>query len=260
MLRNAQIFRNRTLMTPQTLAYSQPAPPPLPPLAGVIPVHLINLDRDTARLDAMSEQLDALGLAFSRIRAVDDAQQSSLLTRGEAGCYASHLIAMRRVAASGVPSLILEDDLEISADLPQILRRLDRLPRGWDFLKLSQLGGHRSFPIGEISPGRQIIDYHRVPWGAGAYVITPAGATRFLRWKVARTVPVDRDMRHVWKHGLRVYGIEPAPIRQNIGASSIGYIPAGRVFPRHDAPLEAVTRVLQDVRWFCRSILKGNPQ
>ena len=81
-------------------------------------IFVINLDRSKDRLDSMKTQLDNLNLAFERIAAIDGrcADEDSLnkhysqelnrkkyftpLTKGEIGCYLSHLSACKKSAAT----------------------------------------------------------------------------------------------------------------------------------------------------------------
>jgi glycosyl transferase, family 25 len=205
---------------------------------SIVPrIFLINLDRDTERLAYMTDQLVTLGLPFERVPAVHGADMPDWLrpffldsegniptglSPGEVGCYASHLMLMHRIAESGTPALVLEDDIHIDAAFPELLRRIDLLPVGWDIIRLSNASDRRSFPAARMGLGFQAEKYAVVPPSTGAYLISPEGARKFLSYRVARHLPVDHDLRRTWEHGLATYGILPCPVtRDAFGASSI---------------------------------------
>jgi glycosyl transferase family 25 len=201
-----------------------------------VPTYLINLDRDVERLQNMAEQLHSLGMSFDRVPAIlgtdmpdwlrpyflrEDGAIASELRHGEVGCYASHLMVMLRIACGQRPALVLEDDLKIHAEFPEILDAVDRLPAGWDIIRLSNDLKRGYAPVSKLSPKYQTVKFHRVPPSTGAYLITPKGAHKFLAWKGARRLPIDQDLRRIWECQLRTYGIYPQPILPNIGQSTI---------------------------------------
>jgi glycosyl transferase family 25 len=206
-------------------------------MSSVPHIYLINLDRDTERLAYMANQLAALGLPFDRVSAVHgtampdwlrpffldtDGDIPTGLSPGEVGCYASHLMLMRRIAESGEPALVLEDDIRIEPELPELLRRIHLLPPGWDIVRLSNSTSLRSFPVASLHEQYRAVKYSRVPPSTGAYLISPDGARKFLAYRGTRHLPVDQDLRRTWEHGLATYGILPCPVvRDAFGTSSI---------------------------------------
>lgn len=201
-----------------------------------VPVYLINLDKDTERLQLMTAQLDSLGLSFERVPAIlgtdmpdwlrpyflrEDGSIASELRIGEVGCYASHLQVLLRIAYSHRPALVLEDDLRIQEDFPEILEAVESLPAGWDIIRLSNNLKRGYLPVSALSQRYQTVKFHRVPPSTGAYLITPKGAHKFLAWKGARRLPIDQDLRRVWDCRLATYGIYPQPIQPDVCQSSI---------------------------------------
>lgn len=99
----------------------------------------INLQRSSARREAMQAQLQALGLhGVTRLAAVDAADlhgaqaphtvHGSRISAGEHACFLSHLAALEQ----GLPGsfhLVLEDDALLSPALPQLLRQAEALAR-----------------------------------------------------------------------------------------------------------------------------------
>ena len=104
---------------------------------------VINLDEDTERRERIERRMRELGLGWERLAAVHgsrlDASHEALVDRaahaarglrfspGEIGCWMSHRMAQRMVAeGSDDMALILEDDLRIHDDLPEVLKRLEQ--------------------------------------------------------------------------------------------------------------------------------------
>ena len=237
-------------------------------MAANTPIYLINLDRDAERLAYMKTQLDKLSLSFERFPAIygvalpdwlrpffldKDRKIASDLRAGEVGCYASHLMLMKRVMDSGESAIILEDDLSLSQNFPEVMRRcLPSLPAGLDMLKLAGRDKRTKFQLKALPTGHRLVKYARVPLGTGAYFITPAGAKKFLSWKTLRSAPIDEDLRRPWDCRMSIYGLDPAPTMQNVGASSIttiGERPRGRkYYPGHPVQ-EAAIRAAYEIGW-----------
>jgi GR25 family glycosyltransferase involved in LPS biosynthesis len=81
-------------------------------------VQVINLARRPDRLAQISAELNRAGLDFETQVAVDgqlDGYESVFVSRGEIGCWKSHVNSMRRLVEKNVEySLILEDDATLS--------------------------------------------------------------------------------------------------------------------------------------------------
>lgn len=180
---------------------------------------MINLARRPDRLAGMAAQLSRLGLAWSRVEAIDAgagereqraafgrglAARAFPATRGDIACTLTHQRLWRQIARGEAAAVVLEDDALLSAafadlmaaDLGDLMRRHDM-----GVLKLEFWPGpekSRRFPAGEfIAPVLRDIRLYRMRstfLGTGAYVITPEGARlmgeRFRRLKV----PVDHAL------------------------------------------------------------------
>jgi glycosyl transferase, family 25 len=171
---------------------------------------VINLDRDCGRMAHMRVQLDASGLAYERFTALQGGSLPSHLARyfpfgsqlspGEIGCYASHLAVMERVASGDIssPALVLEDDVGLPPDFAAALNALiAALPAQWDIVRLSYHTKSVSRAVARLDENRRLVRYSRVPTTTGAYLITPAGARKFIAER-PRTIPIDHDLRRVW--------------------------------------------------------------
>lgn len=187
---------------------------------------LINLDRDTERLAYATYQFRQCGLEFERISGVvGDAVPDDLklyftyaderhITKGEIGCYASHIRAWQSVSG---PTLICEDDIIIEYNTKQRLKRIiENAPLGWDIIKLT---GETKDVVKYINS--DLHQYIKIPTSCAAYLISRNGARKLLK-KSVRTLPVDVDIRRAWLFDLNVYGVSQSPIRQiNRNKSSI---------------------------------------
>jgi glycosyl transferase family 25 len=208
-----------------------------------LPTYLINLDRDTERLEQMTQRLHALGLPFRRWpavmgrslapderRALYDEQANrqryhTPMVDGEIGCYASHLRLWQHLVDSGTPAaLVLEDDVVLQPSLLSVAQALAGCADGWDMVKLM---GRPREPDAETRPlvdGIALLRYRRPPSLTGAYLVSAAGAARLARARQPFFRPVDVDIRHWWECDLRLYGVFPYPAREAPAAeqSSIG--------------------------------------
>lgn len=97
-------------------------------------IYMINLDKDTERLEIVTKEFAALNSTFIRVPAVVYGGGISVQDR-VAGCYLSHITAMKmalrdasklRIKPEDLRILICEDDVEfhpdILTDLPMIIK------------------------------------------------------------------------------------------------------------------------------------------
>jgi len=196
----------------------------VPNAVECVPTFFINRERDRERRGFIEAQLASCGLPAERIRAVDGrdvptalrhyflekGELTSKLSAGEIGCYASHLLAAQSIVARGLPyALIVEDDATLPASLcSDLLEILGVLPPDWDIVQLCSDPTHAFKPIKWLHQGRDIVRYSRIPGGAVGYLMSGAGARKFLARR-PREWPVDTDFRQPWVFGTNVFGVVP---------------------------------------------------
>lgn len=168
------------------------------PVSGV----WINLDASTDRRARMQAQLQRLGLpALQRLPAVDGQAMppppGCRITPAEMGCLLSHLQALHALPA-GTAGLVLEDDVDLSADLPSVLQTaglgsaqdldlvlLDCQPacNSHVLAQLWHLAGQHWLDAGTRSlRGISLVDAPPVfRWACPAYLVTPRGRDRLVR-------------------------------------------------------------------------------
>ncbi len=206
---------------------------------------LLNLDRDTARRAHMEKQLAGAGIVFTRQPGVlgdrlPDAlrpyfydrtgRPKTTMKKGELGCYASHLLALQRVASGelGPAVLIMEDDLDLAPGLIEIIAEARRAaPANWDILRLSSASRRAYVPVARVGASRFLVRYSKIPNSAGAYLVTPEGALKFLLRGI-RGLTFDDDLRRPWFHGMETYGVLPSPVKAGVLQSTIDAVEPGR--------------------------------
>lgn len=165
-------------------------------------IFVINLEKDVARRESISAQLDTLGLPFEivpgvygaslteqqRAQVYDDRKaklhRARSLVSAEIGCALSHLKVYRAIVDRGLDAaLILEDDVILPNDLKEFLYKCTSyleasMPSVW---LLSPAEGKAN-----ASSSLQISALHRLlPYRSGyytsSYLLTRAAASTLLR-------------------------------------------------------------------------------
>lgn len=204
----------------------------------VLPVFVINLDRRRDRWEAISTNLDRIGIEAERIPAVDardladDVRRSRAFGRinpGSAANMMGHGMAMRRLLESDAPAaLILEDDAELGSDTAMLLRSVDWWPDGAKILRLEDAPRRPrflGFPAGKTPDGRELRRVARWLPGSCAYLVNRDGARILLQASVNPQLTIDRtlfDLRYSeTAHQLRPYQVVPPMARQRGAGSDI---------------------------------------
>lgn len=169
-------------------------------------IYLINLARRPDRLHAMEAQAAELGLALTRIDAVDAravepdsvfAANGPLgeIPRGDQCCTLSHVKAWQNFWDSGdTHAAILEDDVVLSPGAAFALKDDSWIAPHVDLLKLEHYGPmSQSVLLSDftsVAPGYQVARMHSRHTGAAAYILSRAAVEKLLA--VQRfTLPVD---------------------------------------------------------------------
>jgi glycosyl transferase family 25 len=201
-----------------------------------VPIFVINLNGHTDRLERISRRLNALGLSFERIPAIDgrtlssNEKQKICLDRSwlplsdcEIAHYMSHQKALRIVADRRLPrALILEDDATFDDDFAAWASSECPLPSELDLLKLEGVGAPNTIKIPISTVADRAIQFSYKPaGGAAAYMITLDGARKALKALDIARSQLDHDLFAYWRTGLRTYEVFPFPARQEGSPSTI---------------------------------------
>lgn len=209
------------------------------------PIFLINLQASADRRRSATQELARVGLTPTVAPAVDgrrlppeeiarlvDAEgrlrrAPKPLSPAEVGCYLSHREVLERIVREAIPqALVLEDDLLATEELPKVLDAIAtrRLPP-YDMIKLG-ISEPQTKAYTEVLPltgASTLVRHHNVVNSNLAYVITCAGAERFLAYGDPIRYPVDVAMNRSWRHGLDILAVRPWPVLPNPAfASTIG--------------------------------------
>jgi glycosyl transferase, family 25 len=191
---------------------------------------VINLDKDRERLQRITQQLAATGLAWTRISAVygrdlPEEQRQRLLDSaayrrkhgmepalGELGCYLSHLAVMRALLASGHRfGLVLEDDVLLTPALVPVLQGLLTHAGRWDMVKLSRVHSGSPRPCLEVAPGHHLAVMLSRCTGSSAYLVNRRAAQAYVDGLLPMTLPYDHVFDQGWTFGLQVRMVSPTP-------------------------------------------------
>jgi glycosyl transferase, family 25 len=205
---------------------------------------VINLDRAPDRLARIAAQLDALGLPWTRLAAVDarnfTREQQALLDEptfrrrhgmtplpGELGCYLSHVAVMREFLASPAQiAVILEDDVKLHPSLPAAVAALAHHPGRWDMVKLSGVHSGSPVPVLDLAAGHRLAVMMSKCTGSSAYAINRRAATAYLdahSGLLPMQLPYDHVFDQGWRFGLKVRMATPWPCgHDDQVASTIG--------------------------------------
>ncbi len=194
------------------------------------------------------------GLAYTPREAV--VAKGRTLMPGELGCYSSHYHAWLTLLDSRAPQMIvLEDDTIVDWSFLEKLAAVDFTARGVAYLRLFAKRPCAFRLHGEaIEPQRYLVEYAAYAHGTQGYVLTRAGAERFVRHCRRVRRPVDLELDRAWDHGVPCLAVFPFPLTEVSTASTIGSVR----WSRHEVPaglraarfrMRMVERARRIARW-----------
>ncbi|MBL8581324.1 MAG: glycosyltransferase family 25 protein [Rhizobiaceae bacterium] len=212
-----------TIVTPATCCYEAPHRDQGFSAAGMLPIHVINLDRSADRWEAI-ERSRGFGLDIRRVAGIDGRAVGSgdrvdvdiarfrrchgrEMLPGEYGCYRSHLRALEIVAASPEPlAIIAEDDVTLPADLPD---RVAAVFSDAPEIGLLKLVNHRTTAFRATGRSSEGDEYGRCLHGpqgsAAAYALTRASAARLREALGTMWLPWDIALERGWATGVATF-------------------------------------------------------
>lgn len=163
------------------------------PSPASVPVYIISLSHRGDRLKACLARHHHI----VHPRVIEGVNGSTLtvpipekLTRGEVGCFMSHIKALRAIASSSAPyALVLEDDVILS--FPECLAWIDKLPADWEVLSLGC--NWEPETNDQVAPG--LVRMNAQPlYGTQAILYSKAGARRIAERAMATGVSEAYDI------------------------------------------------------------------
>lgn len=202
-------------------------------LQNILMVYVISIAGSTRR-DQCRRQLNAANVQFEFFDAIDGRDDTvkkeyfhfydpvvnrrtfkRALSPEEVGCYLSHIKIWEKVAVSGTPALVLEDDFMIEYDVNGFLACLPTELVQNSIIKICAAKRQSWGGVEErLSNGSEIRRYRIVSPHTTGYIIGPAAARRLLKVRSRVSRPVDIDLKHVWEHGVAIYGVAPSLVGQ----------------------------------------------
>jgi glycosyl transferase family 25 len=111
-------------------------------------------------------------------------------------------------------AVILEDDVFLTPEFPQIIKALAQQPVKWDVVRF--LEGKKLYKksrvIGPLCGDYLLTRPLLASGGAYGYMLTKKAAACFLRHMQKNAVPVDTVHSYVWKTGLETFAVKPSPV------------------------------------------------
>ena len=225
----------------------------------ILPIYVINLDRDVARLQFMTTLFLQHGLSFERVEAVDGRRLSELrgpeivpvcpsrgfprgLMMKEQGLTMSHRKAALRLLNSGMPvGCIMEDDVNFSPSFRRLLPLLAVAPPA-DIVKLEGIGTVRHvIPVGTIENHMLAVTVRPI-MGSAAYLVTRRGAQSIVDLTETVREPSDYVLADVIGRASLLH-LLPYPVYQRQEAM---VVPSdfATMKARHVSPIKRIEREL----------------
>lgn len=168
------------------------------------------------------------------------------LSLEEIGCYLSHRLLWMKVVRANSPALILEDDFIWHRETTTFIESIPDSLLEHAVIKVSTSRNLRfdGEPLHSFV-GHDIREFRVVSPHTTGYIIGPKAAEQMLMVRTRFCRPVDTDMKHVWEHGITVYGVSPPLVGDNMCLSR-STILAGREATK---PASAVRRFMANLRY-----------
>ncbi|MBP0439647.1 glycosyltransferase family 25 protein [Tianweitania sediminis] len=232
-------------------------------------VFFINLDRSPERRAFMMDQLEALGVSFERIAAVDGKtadltrHAGSPLTQTEIACFLSHRDCWKRIVDLDLDyGLILEDDVRLSPRFAAVASDTAWLNPLNGLAKLDT-SGRKVLLERQSKEGPAGLRFHRLRsehTGCAGYIISRGKAREFLGRSSARlTEPVDLFVfgeQAVAEERVVAWQAVPAVVAQEKRFASVAGKPMDSVIGSRRGKRGSLATLAK--REICRALRKMN--
>ena len=208
------------------------------------PVFVINLEKSADRRAAMAKVLNPLHISYTFFNAVNghaldidslpvyDKPRRRLyfgrdLSNGEIGCLLSHRAIYQHMVDTNIDrAIVLEDDVSIEPNFPQLVREILQSPVQWDLIRFLAYDKVQKIGRDIFTLPTKPHTLARIPTtsgGAYGYMLTQHAARELLRHMQKTELPVDILHSYVWRTGLETFILRPSPIAADLyNESTIG--------------------------------------
>lgn len=202
-------------------------------------IYIINLDRSVARLRKAQMSLEARGLKYNRVSAIDGAQEdlrkspyydvdgnSRDYFEPVSSCLIGNFLSHRKtwkliLKGESSHSIVLEDDFCIHRDALPLLNQLGNEPLGYDILRLYTNRKPKRILYSYPDTPFHMVAAKRPPIATVAYLISKEGAKKLLDATETITRPLDVHLKHWWEFDLKAPCIWPSVFWQDDSPSAI---------------------------------------
>lgn len=193
-----------------------------------IPCFVINLEKNAYRRDKVLAQRDKSGLDITVFKAVTPADIDRYphryntdrarrftgreLRPTEVACALSHLTLWRRLLDDPRHDryLIMEDDVDISVNLHDIVASLDL--NGAYIVKFTGKKKRPMRKVTDLCHGLSLYRYAYGPLDMACYLMSKDAARRLVPYCESIFTPIDIMLDRSYIHGVPIYGVLPYPV------------------------------------------------
>lgn len=208
-------------------------------------VFIINLRQHTKRNSHMKSLCNAIGLDYKFIDAVygrelvnigqykKDSSQSVQqlgreLSNGEIGCILSHQSIYREMIKKSMPyALILEDDVDLNADVVELCKKVELESLECDTLLLGYHGKTReqlllnASYMKTLNKSTKVYKLNELAYGAYGYIISLQGAVKLLEQSSTFILPIDHYTGNPFVNNVLCLYPQMVTINKNLSDNSV---------------------------------------
>jgi glycosyl transferase family 25 len=191
-----------------------------------VPIYVISLPRATARRAQVAQAFAQVGLDYELIDGVDGRAREAELLRltdlkawrrnmgapisaGHMGCYASHVMLWRKIAAQGPEiALICEDDISFTEGFNEALVAALSAHDRWDILRFSCIRSKGKLRQARLGPF-DLNAYWGPFTGNGCYLIKRETAAKLAAGFFPIRRAHDHELNRFFAYDFRLMGLEP---------------------------------------------------
>jgi len=148
------------------------------------------------------------------------------LTGGEIGCYSSHYAVWKQLIddPDADQCIVLEDDVIVDWDYLEAFAAVDHARGGHDYIRLyyKRPAPSRIVQKDFVCRATWLTEVSGYCFGTQGYLITKAGARRFVERFAHVRRPIDDEMDRSWIHGIANLAVFPFPLMERSADSGIG--------------------------------------
>ena len=166
-------------------------------------IFAVSLEKDVIRREKLGINPDYIYAVNGQNLDIDKLKKDKIvvnnnynLTKGEIGCYLSHIHMLKKALESNKPVLIIEDDIKLEIDTFQKIKELKDIPIDWDILCI----GYNYYE--QFSTFDKIKYLH----GAHAYLVNNENLTIE---KINSLLPIDKPYDLMLPEKLKTYIVKP---------------------------------------------------